>query len=120
MVNKALTFLILLTIALPNLGNSDETYVINEYYNEDVISSYEVPEEEYLAAEAPPEPEPHSLEAYKAKTSTCRACEVERPGNTYYSSRSIACYVTGLVLGVAVIAGLVAIVVNQSNCAHSH
>lgn len=118
MVNKALTFLILLTIALPNLGSSDETYVVNEYYTEDVIASYEMPEEHYLAAEYPPEP--HSLEAYKAKSSTCRSCEVERPGSTYYNSRSIACYVTGLVLGVAVIAGLVAIVVNQSNCAHSH
>ena len=119
MVNRTLTYLILLTMALPNCASSDESYVVNEYYNEDVIYSYEVPEEEYLGLEEV-EPAPHSLEAYKAKTSTCRACEVERPGISYYNSRSIACYATGLVIGVAVIAGLVAIVVNQSNCAHSH
>lgn len=113
MVNKALTLLILLAMTLPSPGNSEEFDVTNE----DVVYSYEVPEEEYLMLEEV-EPKPHSLEAYKAKT--CRACEVERPGTSYYNSRSIACYTTGLIIGVAVIAGLVAIVVNQSNCAHSH
>lgn len=116
MVNKSLTLLILLTMALPNIGNSEDHFVINEYYNEDVIYSVDMPEEEYLEAEYPPVP--HSLEAYKANT--CRACQVECPGTSYYNSRSIACYATGLVIGVAVIAGIVAIVVNQSNCAHSH
>ena len=117
MANKVLTILMLLAIALPSQGRSEESYVSNPYYADDVIASYEMPitdlDEGYS-------PEPHSLEVYKAKTSTCRACEVERPGEAYYNSRSIACYTTGLVLGVAVIAGLVAIVVNQSNCAHSH
>ncbi len=117
MVKNTLTLLILLTMALPHSGQAEETYVINEYYNEDVIYSVEVPEEEYFKEDYLAEP--HSLEAYKAKGS-CRACEVERPGTSYYNSRSIACYGTALVLGVAVIAGLVAIVVNQSNCAHSH
>ncbi len=116
MVKKTLTFFILLALTLPNLGNGEEVYAINEYYNEDVIYSYEVPEADYIEAEYPGEP--HSLEAYKANT--CRACQVERPGTTYYNSKSIACYGVALVLGVAVIAGLVAIVVNQSNCAHSH
>lgn len=118
MVKQTLTLLILLTMALPQSGQSEESYVVNEYYTEDIVSSYEVPEEEYFAIEEE-EPAPHSLEAYKAKV-ICKACEVERPGTSYYNSRSIACYGTALVLGVAVIAGLVAIVVNQSNCAHSH
>lgn len=116
MVNKALTILILLTIALPSIGTCDESFVINEYYSDDIIYSVEMPDVEYLEVEYPPEP--HSLEAYKANT--CRACQVERPGTSYYNSRSIACYATSMVLGVAVLAGLVAIVVNQSNCAHSH
>lgn len=42
------------------------------------------------------------------------------PGGCYYDCRQSACLVTGILIGTAVIAGLVAIVVHESNCSHSH
>ena len=87
----------LLTALISNYAYTDETYDLNEtYYTYD--TSYEYNAYPYQ------EEEPSQ----------------ERPGNCYYSARHIACYTTGLVLGAAMIAGIIAIVVHENHCAHSH
>lgn len=48
------------------------------------------------------------------------ACYSEAAGCCYYDSRHIACYAIALAVGVAVVAGVVAIVINQNHCSHAH
>lgn len=48
-------------------------------------------------------------------------CECyERPGTCYYDCRSAPCYITAFIIGTAVIAGMVAIVIRESHCNHAH
>lgn len=41
-------------------------------------------------------------------------------GECYYNSRQSACLAAGIGIGVLVFAGMIAIVVNEGNCSHSH
>lgn len=41
-------------------------------------------------------------------------------GSCYYNCRSAGCYIAGVILGTAAIAGIAAIIIHDSSCAHSH
>lgn len=88
-----------------------------EFYSDEIYNTFEVPysdptteliDDDYALEDADTNPDCYKKPRY------------ERPGSCYYDCRGAACYVTALILGVAVIAGLVAIVVHESHCSHAH
>ena len=107
---QKLTRILILTISLfCQAGHSEDIYYPAMEDQSGYVASYGSYEAPYTS-----DIDPFERKCGMRKEG-CSNCS----GYAYYNCRNAACLTAGILIGTAVIVGMIVIVINQSHCAHS-